>query len=170
MLENDADALPRNAVRGPVRHLNAVEIDRACGRPLDPHDELHHGGFARAVRPDQAENLAALHLEADAVDRDKATIALDQAVHREPRHACSPRRKISPSRPLGTNRITTSAIAETMKVESSPNGRSASPAAMRKIAPIAAPMIVRRPPRTAAMITCTPTAIETSVPTDAVPM
>ena len=66
--------------------------------------------------------------------------------------------------------MTTSAIAETMKVDSSPNGRSASPAAMRKIAPIAAPMIVRRPPRTAAMITCTPTEIDTSVPTDAVPM
>ena len=51
-----------------------------------------------------------------------------------------------------------------------PCGRSASVIAIRKIDPTAAPMMVRRPPITAAMITCTPTVIETSVETEAVPM
>src|SRR5437588_4880507 len=70
MLEDDPDTLPRDAVRGPVRHLDTIEIDRAGGWALDSHDELHHGRFARAVRPDEAENLAALDAEADAVDGD----------------------------------------------------------------------------------------------------
>ena len=61
-------------------------------------------------------------------------------------------------------------MTETMSVAISPSGRSSSPVPMRKMAPMAAPMTVRRPPRTAAMITCTPTEMSTNVPTDAVPM
>ncbi len=66
--------------------------------------------------------------------------------------------------------MTTRAIAETTKVESWPSGRSNSPATIRKIEPIAAPRMVRRPPSTAAMMICTPMPISTVVPTEAVPM
>ena len=41
---------------------------------------------------------------------------------------------------------------------------------IRNTAPMAAPITVRRPPSTAAMMICTPTEMSTKVPTDAVPM
>ena len=71
--------------------------------------------------------------------------------------------------PRRKNRIASNATAETTKVDSSPSGRSASPATIRKIEPMAAPKIVRRPPSTAAMMNCTPMAISTTVPTETVP-
>src|SRR5579883_631449 len=77
--------------------------------------------------------------------------------------------RAAPRKPPGKNRTTRSATAETMKVASSPVGRRNSPATIRKIAPNAAPSTVRRPPSTAATITFTPTAISTTVPTEAVP-
>ena len=66
--------------------------------------------------------------------------------------------------------MTTSAITDTISVASSPSGRSSSPMPIRKMAPIAAPITVRRPPSTAAMMICTPTPTSTKVETEAVPM
>ena len=64
---------PLRAIRceGQPADLDAVETDSTGGRPLDAHDELHHRRFAGAVRSDQAEDLAALQLEAEVLDGDR---------------------------------------------------------------------------------------------------
>ncbi len=71
MLEHDADTLPRDAVRGPARHVHPFEHDLAGIGFLDAHDQLHDGGLARSVRPDQAENFPWADLEADVLHRDQ---------------------------------------------------------------------------------------------------
>src|SRR5690606_26320626 len=137
--------------------------------------------FARAVRADQAEDLAAVKIEAEVLHGGQAAEALGQPAHLQERcgavrsngrrrHERAPRASSEPRKPFGKNRMTNSATAETMKVAISPVGRKNSPATIRKMAPSAAPITVRRPPSTAATITCTPTAISTTVPTEAVPM
>src|SRR3954454_19662632 len=151
MLEHDAYPLPRDTVGRPAGDIDAVQPDLAGVRPLDPHDALHHGGLAGAIGANQTEDLAGPDGEADVADCDQAAEALDQAVDFEQRghyrpSVCSRR----PMKPLGKNRITTRAKAETTKVDNWPSGRSTSPAASRKTAPTAAPIMVRRPPSTAA--------------------
>jgi carboxypeptidase C (cathepsin A) len=94
---------------------------------------------------------------------------LNQQVNVMPDLDSSRRRLSSPINPSTENRMTRRATPDTTKVLSCPRGRSASPARIRNIAPMAAPTMVRRPPSTAAMITCTPTATSTTVPTEAVP-
>ena len=73
----------------------------------------------------------AVHAEAHVLDRDQAAEALGQALDLEERRAGARSRALCPVReqprkPLGKNRTTSSAMAETMKVASSPVGRSAS--------------------------------------------
>src|SRR5579883_1278144 len=175
MLEDDADALARDAVRRPARDIDAVDPHGAGIRPLDPHDQFHHGRFAGTVGADEAKDLAALDLEADILDRDEAAEALLQPADGEKRrvarraHDVSFVRSSMPRNPFGKSSTTTSAIAETMKVASSPIGRRISPMPMRKTAPSTAPRMVRRPPSTTAMMTCTATPTSTTVPTEAVP-
>src|SRR3979409_1158431 len=84
-------------------------------------------------------------------------------------HERASRDRAAPRKPPGKNRTTSRETAETMKVANSPVGRRNSPATIRKIAPRAAPSTVRRPPRTAATMTFTPTATSPTVPTEAVP-
>jgi len=143
VLEHQAHALARDAVRGPARDLGAGETDGARVRALDAHDELHHGGFAGTVRPDQPQDFSGRDRERHVLDCDQATEPLGQAGDFEQRaHA---RRRNRPRKPPGTNRMTASATPETTNVESWPSGRRISPATMRKTAPMAAPRMVRRP-------------------------
>ena len=75
---------------------HAVELDRAAARRLDAHDRLHRGRLARAVRPDQAEDLAGGGIEKlRLLHRDQAAEALGQAGR--------PRASVlrSPGMPLG---------------------------------------------------------------------
>src|SRR6202035_1740067 len=151
--------------------------DFTRARALDAHDRLHRGRLAGAIRADQAENLARAQIKAEILDRGEAAEALGEAadfengwvvggrVHHE-RASCD---RAAPRKPPGKNNTTSSATAETMKVASSPVGRRNSPATIRKIAPSAAPSTVRRPPKTAATMTFTPTATSITVPTEAVP-
>src|SRR6202789_3800375 len=176
MLKHHAKTLPRDLVRGKAGDVFALENDIARGRPFDAHDGLHRGRLAGTVRTDQAEDLAGAQIEVEVLDGGEAAEELGQPADLENRnvadriHYCrAPCARTDPRKPLGKNRITSSAQVETMNVANSPVGRRNSPATIRKIAPSAAPNTVRRPPRTAATITCTPTATSTTVPTDAVP-
>src|SRR5947209_6047084 len=177
MLEHHPESLARDFVRREAREVLALEHDVTRGRTLDPHDCLHGGGFAGAVRPDQAKNFAGAELEVEVLDRGQTAEALGQAAHFEHgrligrciHHERASRDSAAPRKPPGKNSTTKSATAETMKVASSPVGLKNSPATIRKIAPSAAPSTVRRPPSTAATMTLTPTATSTTVPTDAVP-
>src|SRR5262249_17249657 len=149
----------------------------ARARAFDAHHAFHRGGFARAVRPDQAKDLAAMQVEAEILHRRQSTEPLGEAADFEHRLVCghlvhherASRDRAAPRKPPGKNNTTRRATAETMKVASSPVGRRNSPATIRKIAPSAAPSTVRRPPSTAETMTFTPTATSTTVPTEAVP-
>src|SRR5271170_1687584 len=142
---------------------------------MQSHDELHHRGFAGAIGPDQSEDFARPHLEGDVLRRHQPAKTFGQALHCQQRlqfSECvydSSRRRSSPISPSTENRMTSRATADTTKVLSCPRGRNTSPARIKNMAPIPAPTMVRRPPSTAAMITCTPTATSTTVPTEAVP-
>src|SRR3984893_4538521 len=177
MLKHHAETLARDLVRGQAGDVFALKDDLARGRAFDAHDRLHRGRFAGAVGADQAENLARAQIEAEVLHGSEATVALGEAADFENgsvmggrvHHERASRDRAAPRNPPGENRTTSSATAETMKVASSPGGRRNSPATIRKIAPSAAPRTVRRPPSTAATMTFTPTAMSTTVPTDAVP-
>src|ERR1700731_2640501 len=176
MLEHHAKTLPRDLVRGKAGHVFAQKNDIARGRAFDAHDRLHRGRLAGTVGADQAEDLAGAQIEVEVLDGGEPAEALGKPADFENRsvadsiHYCrAPCARADPRKPLGKNKITSSATVETMKVANSPVGRRNSPATIRKIAPSAAPSTVRRPPSTAATITCTPAAISTTVPTDAVP-
>src|SRR5579862_5671060 len=171
MLEYQSHAPSGDLVGGQPRQFDAVELDRAAGRSHHAHDHLHHSRFAGAVRAYQAEDLAGLNREFQVLDRDQPAEPPGEAAHFEHRGLAHPRAPPSmPRKPLGNSRMTRRATTETTRVASSPRGRSASPMTMRKVAPIAAPRTVRRPPSTAAMMICTAIATSMKVPTDAVPI
>jgi hypothetical protein len=71
VLEGPRDAQPRHLVR--------LQRSRSCpSKVIDPNrrvearDHVEDGGFARAVRPDQREDLALLHRHRQVVDRGHA--------------------------------------------------------------------------------------------------
>ena len=66
----------RDSVGRPAGDVDAFEFDRTGIGAFDPHHELHHGGFAGTVGPDQSKNLAWTYLEADIVDRDESAETL----------------------------------------------------------------------------------------------
>ena len=50
-------------------HLAAVDGDAAAARRIEPHGDAQRRGLAAAGRPDQRDDLAVAHGEADAVER-----------------------------------------------------------------------------------------------------
>ncbi|OIQ64891.1 hypothetical protein GALL_535580 [mine drainage metagenome] len=62
-LEAARQPQPGDARRGEPVDAPSRQPDAACGGPQQAADELEQGGFARAVRPDQRQPLAALHLQ-----------------------------------------------------------------------------------------------------------
>src|SRR6185437_2683468 len=177
VLEHHAKSLARDLVRGKAGDVFALEHDIARGRAFDAHDRLHRGRFARAIGSNQPKNFSGAQVEAEILDSGQTAEAFCEFADLENRsiagslvHHWRPScERAAPRKPPGKNRTTSSATAETMKVANSPVGRRNSPATTRKIAPSAAPSTVRRPPSTAATMTFTPTAISTTVPTEAVP-
>src|SRR6185437_13793568 len=122
-------------------------------RFLDADDRLHRRRLAGAVGADQPQYLARVDAETDILDGDQAAEALGEAgdlEHGRAAHATPLRRDRRPRKPPGKTRTTTSAMAETTKVARSPTGLSASLAPIRNTAPSTPPMMVRRPPMTAA--------------------
>ena len=66
--------MPISAIRcgGRVRMLCALHQDVARARLIEPAEAIEQRGLAGAVRPDQAEDLALLHVERHAIQRDDA--------------------------------------------------------------------------------------------------
>ena len=182
VLEHQPHSLPRDPVGRPAGHVrDPVDADLPGVGPLDPHDQLHHGGLAGSVGADQAEYLPRLDRETHVLDGDQAAEALRQPRHFE--HAPVPTIAGGANwtfmhHPFGAAACQGNPPARTgsqpaqrptrRNVLSWPSGRSTSPAPTRNTAPSTAPRMVRRPPSTAAMITCTPTAMSITVPGDAV--
>jgi hypothetical protein len=79
-LEGAADAEPIQLGRPQSGDDPAVDLHLAIGRRKLAEDAVEQRGLAAAVRADQAEDLALLHVEADAVDGlDAAKALLDVA-------------------------------------------------------------------------------------------
>src|SRR6202012_6069215 len=100
-----------------ARDLLAGDPHGATIGPLDAHDELHHGGLARSVRADQAEDFAGTDAERDVLDRDQSAKAFGQVLDLE-RHAhaqaLSLLRVSRPKQPEGKTSTTIRASANTV--------------------------------------------------------
>src|SRR5438093_7036753 len=68
-----------------VAYVHAEDVDRAGVRRVQPLDHLHRRRLARAVRAEQAEDLALRYLEADAIDRLDVAVRLEHVVDRDHR-------------------------------------------------------------------------------------
>ena len=77
LLRDRAEAGPDLGTVG--RRVHAEHPQLAAGHRRDARDHPHRRGLARAVRPEEAERLARLDPEVDAVDRDEVAEALGQA-------------------------------------------------------------------------------------------
>ena len=64
-----------------------VELDVALARGLEPGQHVEEGGLARAVRAQEAEDLAGPHVEGDVVEGGDATEVLRHAVDAHPQVA-----------------------------------------------------------------------------------
>src|SRR5215472_9943814 len=173
MLKNNSDAGARNAMRRPTTNVLAFQLHETRIGTLNPHDQLHHSGFAGSIGADNAQDLTGSDIEAQILHRDQAAKSLGQAADLETNwagHLASFLWRACPSSPSGKNRMTARANAETTKVLSCPRGRNSSLAPIRKTAPNAAPRMVRRPPSTAAMMIWTAMEMSISVPTEAAPI
>ena len=68
---------------GLARRVHAQDGQAAAVAAADPLQALQGAGLARAVRPQQPEDLAAAHLEADGVHRHEAAVDLAEVPHRD---------------------------------------------------------------------------------------
>src|SRR5215218_1574240 len=77
VLGHDAEA--RLDLAAMARDVQPEHRQAALAHARQPVDHLHRRRLAGAVRAEEAEALAALHVEVDAVDRDDAAVGLAQA-------------------------------------------------------------------------------------------
>src|SRR5262249_60097963 len=72
---NERDAGTRHVLRAPADERRPVDPHVAPGRTHEPHPRMQRRGLARAVRPDEAGELAAADLEREAAHGDDRTVA-----------------------------------------------------------------------------------------------
>ena len=77
-LGQEAQSPPRRHAVG--LHVVAADAGGAGGRDHEAGEHPHRGGLAGAVRPEEAEHLAARHVEGDVVDGGEAAESLGQPV------------------------------------------------------------------------------------------
>ena len=82
-LRQIADAEPRAPVHRQPRDVVAVELDAAAVGLDQPGDHVEHRGLAGAVRPEQADRLAAPDIDADAAHHLPRAETFFDAVHGE---------------------------------------------------------------------------------------
>ena len=69
VLKGPCDAVLRDVVGGQAVNVAPTKRNRPLGRLVNPGDEVEDGGLARAVGPDEAEELLGLNLKVQRVDR-----------------------------------------------------------------------------------------------------
>ena len=72
VLEGASDADFGDPVRRALQDAPALHQNVAGARLVEPAQAIEEGGLAGAVRPDQAEDLALMHVKGHAVQRDDA--------------------------------------------------------------------------------------------------
>ena len=98
-LEGAADAKAIQLGRPQAGDDLAVDLDLATGRRELAEDAVEERGLAAAVRADQAEDLALLHVEADAIDGlDAAKALLDFADFEDRGHGAVSSRDLATAR------------------------------------------------------------------------
>src|ERR1044071_8731354 len=98
-LEGAADAQTIELRRPQSGDEFAIDLHLATGRRELAEDAVEQRGLAAAVRADQAEDLALLHVEADTVDGlDAAKALLDVADFEDRRHGAVSRRDLATAR------------------------------------------------------------------------
>jgi len=141
----------------------------ASGRSM-PMTSFITVDLARAVRSDQAENLAVVQVEADVVDGHQAAVAFDEAARfeRVPRVLSRTQVHGRAGHPERTgSRPARCCYHEGVELAERP--QELGPDHQKNCAD-GGPKMVRRPPSTAPMMICTPIPISIIVPTDAAPM
>jgi hypothetical protein len=104
-LRQVADTEPRALIHRQLRHIMAVELDRAAIRLDQASDHVEHRGLAGAVRTEQADRLAAPDIDADAAHDLPRAKALLHAMHREEAGSLDELWRATAIRPgLGTRR------------------------------------------------------------------
>jgi hypothetical protein len=86
LLAQVAHAQARSLEHGQPRHVVPVEQDLAAVRRDHPHGHAEGRGLARAVGPEQADDLALVDVEGDVLDDGAIAEALRQALRAEQRH------------------------------------------------------------------------------------
>src|SRR5207245_9033130 len=89
-LERPHQATSGDLVRPEAGDVLAVEDDRAPGRSQDPGQQVETGRLAGAVGADQADDLALVDGEVDAVDGGQATEEPGEITGLEERHEVRP--------------------------------------------------------------------------------
>src|SRR5919204_2769701 len=165
-LEGSGEAEPRDPVGPLARDVMAVEMHMARRGRMHAGDQVDQRGLAGAVRPNEADDLALVDVEADVVDGlEPAEPARDAIQGQKRRHFAiafvgEPSR-ISASRPLGRNSTSTTMMtprAATWMVRKL--RQTASSKSSRMTAPIDGPKMVPSPP--SSTITIGLTEISTS--------
>jgi hypothetical protein len=85
ILEGAADAERGDAVARRLEQRDALELDGPLVELIEPAEAVEQRRLARAVRADEAADLAALDVEGDAVEGDDAAEALGDAGYAEQR-------------------------------------------------------------------------------------
>ena len=114
VLEGAADADFGDPVRRPLQDAHAFHQDVAGARLVEPAEAVEERGLAGAVRPDQAEDLALMHVERHAVQRDDAAEHDADVANRKQgmgslrklclRHLVRPKSAMGPERPCELGR------------------------------------------------------------------
>src|SRR5262249_42034421 len=88
ILRHEADAEPRDAIRGKADEIMATQGDPSRPRWREPHDASRCRRLPRAVAPEQADDLAGLHRERE-IKQDVAVVVVGVHVAElEERHQC----------------------------------------------------------------------------------
>src|SRR5690606_14131412 len=86
-LRHEADAAPHDALRAPASDVLAVEHDASAAHPEQAEHGLHRARLAGTVRPDDDDDLARVHVQADAVEDVRLAVAAAHVGHRQQRRA-----------------------------------------------------------------------------------
>ena len=81
LLEHHADARAEPALGAVVGRIDAERLDPPAGPLAEALEDLDGGGLAGAVRPEQREHLALLHLEAHVAHSHVLAVGLGEVLH-----------------------------------------------------------------------------------------
>src|SRR6185503_5801240 len=139
VLEGAHHAARGDLVRREPANTVPREADLARVGAVRPGDQVEGGALAGAVRTDQPEDLAFVHLEAEIRDRGEPAEALAEVRYLEDCH--------SPTRPRGCTRITATISTPNTRAWWWPmSGESRNGRRYRSVAPITAPACRPAPP------------------------